>query len=120
MFDPGGNLEVAMQIYRNRGMCSKAGIRAAVSRCYYSSLLAVMPHLEPGPRARGDDLHRIAIAFVTGADARMGDRLKCLYDYRLEADIGGDGNVEWTRDLITELRGMAIMVNDYVRSSIGP
>lgn len=69
MFDPGDNLKIAMMIYGENSMDNEAGIRAAVSRCYYSSLLTVKPLLRlSAPGADSDDLHMVAMGRVRKAD----------------------------------------------------
>lgn len=45
MFDPAENLGIAMKIYGDKKTSGEVWIRAAVSRCYYSSLLTAKPHL---------------------------------------------------------------------------
>ena len=49
MFDPDENLGLAAKARDDKKMGDDAGIRAAVSRCHYSSLLTAEPHLEALP-----------------------------------------------------------------------
>lgn len=115
MIDPGDNLEIAMTIYEDKSMNKEAWIRTAVSRCYYSSLLAVKPFLHPGESvAGGDDLHAVAMARVQEADKALGDRLKVLYERRLKADLADD--VTWDRDVISDTHAIAKVFNSRIKS----
>ena len=98
MIDPGDNLKIAMLIYENKSMNNEAGIRAAVSRCYYSSLLAIKPFLRfEESDADSDDLDTVVMARIRAPDKALGDRLKVLCERCLKAgladDITWDGGV---------------------------
>lgn len=115
MFDPEGNLKIAMMIYEDKNMNNEAGIRTAVSRCYYSSLLTVKPLLQlDAPDVDNDDLHMVVIDLVRKADRTLGDRLKFLYGHRLKADLSA--SVTWDKDVILDVHGTAKHFN----SDIGP
>lgn len=114
MFDPEDNLEIAMMIYSESSMDNEAGIRAAVSRCYYSSLLTVKPLLRlSAPSADSDDLHMIAMDRVRNVDRDLGDKLKFLYVQRLKADIAT--SVDWSRDAIISVHATAKAFNSEVK-----
>lgn len=112
MFDPDENLGFATKVHRDKKMGDEAGIRAAVSRCYYSSLLTVKPYLGPD-KPDDDDLHDIAIDFVQNMDRELADRLITLYNYRIIADMA-DG-VSWDRDVIASVHGMARVFNQSIK-----
>ena len=117
MFDPGDNLKIAMMIYGENSMNNEAGIRAAVSRCYYSSLLTVKPLLRlSAPGADSDDLHMVAMGRVRKADRYLGDMLKFLYAQRLKADLA-DG-VDWNRDVIIDAHASAKFFNSEVEPAL--
>lgn len=116
MFDPDDNLGLALKIYMDRRMSDEAGIRAAVSRCYYSSLLTVKPHLGPG-KPDSDDLHGIAMCFVQGVDRSLADQLEYLYNHRVMADMGDD--VPWDRDVIADAHATAKVLNGDIRRILG-
>ncbi len=112
MFDPDENLKIAVKIHGDKGMSNEAGVRAAVSRCYYSSLLTVKPYL--GSAVPDDDrLHGIAMCFVQKMDRRLGDRLGYLYELRLKADMAS--GVTWDRDMIADVHGVAKRFNDEIK-----
>lgn len=117
MFDPGDNLKVAMAIYMDKSMDNEAGIRAAVSRCYYSSLLTVKHLLQLDvTEAESDDLHMVAISRVRKANRTLGDLLKFLYVHRLKADLADD--VPWERNIIAEVHGAAKAFNSEIKSAL--
>lgn len=117
MFDPGDNLKVAMAIYEDKSMSNEAGTRAAVSRCYYSSLLTTKRLLRLDvPDADSDDLHMVAIDRVRKVDRTLGDLLKFLYMHRLKADIADD--VPWERNIIAEVHGAAKAFNSKIKSAL--
>ena len=117
MIDPVDNLKIAMTIYENKSMNKEAWIRTAVSRCYYSSLLAVKPLLRLGEsNIDGDNLHSVAITRVRAADQILGDRLNMLYEMRLEADLADD--VAWDRDVIPYAHAIAKAINNRIKSTL--
>ena len=96
---------------------SEAGIRAAVSRCYYSSLLTVKPLLRlSAPSANSDDLHMVAMDRVRKADRHLGDKLKFLYTHRLKADLAN--GVDWGRDVIIDVYATAKLFNSKVEPAL--
>lgn len=105
MFDPEDGLKFAMKIRGDRKMHDEAGIRAAVSRCYYSSLLTVKPYLGPHKTCNTDDLHNIAISHVQKVNRRLGDLLKYLYYQRIKADLRDDDS--WNEDAIVNAHSAA-------------
>lgn len=116
MFDPDENLRIAMKIHGDKKMNDQAWIRAAVSRCYYSSLLTVKPHLGPD-KSSDDDLHSNAMHFVHNVNRGLADQLRYLYNHRIMADM--DDDVSWDRDVIACVHGMAKMFNCEIKRILG-
>lgn len=118
MIDPEDNLKIAMLIYENKSMNNEAGIRTAVSRCYYSSLLAIKPFLRlEESDIDSDDLHNVAMTRVQEVDKGLGDRLKVLYERRLKADMADV--VTWDRDVISDTHSIAKTFNNNLRFALG-
>ena len=112
MFDPDDNLKFAMRIHGDRKMRDEAGIRAAVSRCYYASLLTVKPYLGSHEIDVGDELHKTAIFHVQKINRDLGDQLRYLYRQRLKADLCEDAS--WDEDAIVGVYGVAKQINSEV------
>lgn len=91
--DPAGFLELVSRIHADPRPWGPAGIRTAVSRCYYSALLTAWSLLErSGVKIRaGDGMHvavvRALLSRSSGACQRLGDDLANMNEMRIAADL---------------------------------
>ena len=113
MFDPEDGLKFAMKIRGDRKMHDEAGIRAAVSRCYYSSLLAVKPYLGHHKTLNTDNLHNIAISHVQKVNRTLGDLLRYLHYQHVKADLCDDDS--WNEDAIVNAHSAARQFIDDIK-----
>ena len=92
-FKPEDFLNLASKIHADPRPWGPAGIRTAVSRCYYSALLTALLLLErSGVKIEADDGMHVAVVCAllsrnSGACQRLGDDLANMNEMRIAADL---------------------------------
>lgn len=93
-FDPGEFLRFARKIHGDLDLQSPAGIRTAVSRCYYSALLTAKDLLEHAGKEIeiGDSMHTQVACILLSGDfdtpaGNMGDDLANMNELRVASDF---------------------------------
>ena len=123
-FRPEEFLEFAVKIHSEPDLQSPAGVRTAVSRCYYSSLLMAKSSLEHlGTRfRRNDDVHEDVVRTLSrehGAASReLADDLSDMNELRMAADLDVGSHVDI--DCLGTAIAMANIFNKDLSRRFGP
>lgn len=118
MFEPKELLNFVKKIREKKELQTEAGVRTAINRCYYSSMLKAKLHLESkGIKISEDEeIHKNIIARVKNKDSSMGDKLNHLYELRMQADFDLEFKAE--KEFIASTYGIAKSFNNKVHSRI--
>ena len=118
MFDPKDLLDFVEKIRAKSELQNEAGVRTAINRSYYSSMLKAKLRLEDKGETflENEEIHKNVIEKVKEKNTSMGDKLNNLYELRIQADFDLNFNAE--RGLITNAYGMAKSFNGKVNSRI--
>ena len=123
-FDPRDFLELASKIHADPCPWGSAGIRTAVSRCYYSALLTAWFLLErSGTKLEaGDGMHvavvRALLSGRNGACRRLGDDLADMNELRIAADLDPGSRI--TEDDLAHAYSLARMFNSDAARCLNP
>lgn len=118
MFDPKDLLDFVEKIRGKSELQNEAGVRTAINRSYYSSLLKAKLRLEDKGEEflENDEIHKSIIEKIKEKDSIMGDKLNNLHELRIQADF--DLNFHAERGLISNAYGIAKSFNGKVNSRI--
>jgi len=118
MFDPKKFLEFVEKIRSRSELQNESGIRTAINRSYYSSMLKAKLRLEELGEtiSENDEIHQKVIEKVKQKNTKLGDRLNSLHELRLLADF--DLHFEADKGFIANSYGMAKSFNDKVNSRL--
>ncbi len=118
MFDPKELLGFVEKIRRKSELQNEAGIRTAINRSYYSSLLKAKLRLEEKGEnfSKNDEIHKDIIEKIKNKDSSMGDKLNDLHELRVQADF--DLNFKPDKDFISHAYGIAKSFNGKINSRI--
>ena len=118
MFDPEEYLEFVEKIRRKTELQTQSGIRTALNRSYFSSMLKAKLRLEELGviLSTDDEIHQEILEKIKDQNSMMADKLNTLYDMRIKADY----NLKETMDnsLISSVYGLAKTFNNKVKSKI--
>ena len=99
-FVPGDFLEFASKIHGDSDLLSSAGVRTAISRCYYSALLTVyLPLKRSGMTFKNDDnIHDAVVRVLMSNEPnsvywKLGDDLVTMNEMRITADLDPDSRL---------------------------
>lgn len=98
-FKPEEFLEFAVKIHSEPDLQSPAGVRTAISRCYYSALLSAVSSLERSgvELPKSDAAHEVVVRTLSrGSSAAcrgLGDDLASMNEMRIAADLNVDSLV---------------------------
>ena len=99
-FVPGDFLELASRIHGDSDLLGPAGVRTAISRCYYSALLtAYLPLKRSGMTFKNDDtIHGAVVRALMSNETssvycNLGDDLVTMNEMRIAADLDPDSNL---------------------------
>lgn len=114
MFNPNELLKFVKTIRRKQELQTDAGIRTAINRSYYSSMLTAKSRLEKqGEKfSETDEIHKHIIEKIKAKNIHMGDKLNSLYKLRLQADL--DLEFDADKAYIAHAYGIAISFNSKI------
>lgn len=98
-FRPEEFLEFAAKIHAEPALQSPAGVRTAVSRCYYFALLTAASLLSRSGEEldRSDDVHETVARTLSrgskGTWRELGDDLADMNDLRIAADLDAESKI---------------------------
>ncbi|BDQ31146.1 hypothetical protein NZNM25_01500 [Nitrosopumilus zosterae] len=118
MFSPDEFLTFVKTIRRKNELQTEAGVRTALNRCYFSSLVKAKNHLESKGNnfSNNEEMHKEIIEKVKEANETMGDKLNTLLEMRNKADYDMEFNGD--SGLISPIYGMSKSFNDKVSSKL--
>jgi len=118
MFDPDDLLEFVKKIRSKSELQNEAGVRTAINRSYFSSLLRAKSRLEHLGEtiSSNDKIHQKVIEMVKDKDTKLGDKLNNLHELRLKADFDLEFNAE--PGFIVNSYGIAKSFNDKLHARI--
>lgn len=118
MFDPKDLLNFVEKIRGKSELQDEAGIRTAINRSYFSSMLKAKLHLENKGEIflEDEEIHKNVIEKIKEKDNFMGDKLNNLHDLRMQADF--DLNFRAEKGLIANAYGIAKSFNNKINSRI--
>ena len=113
-FRPRDFLEFAFKIYSDPNLQTPAGVRTAVSRCYYAALLTAISSLERSGVTlnRGDGVHKDVARILLSKKPTVGrrvlsDDLADMNELRIAADLDAESQV-----------GIDVLVNAHTLAKI--
>lgn len=120
-FVPGDFLEFASKIHGDSDLLSAAGVRTAISRCYYSALLTAYLLLKrSGMTFKNDDdihgavVHALMSNETSSVYCNLSDDLITMNEMRIAADLDPDSNLG-VDDLIHAISMACIFNREAVR-----
>lgn len=118
MFDPDTLLEIVEKIRLKSELQTEAGVRTALNRSYFSSMLKAKLRLtELGVTlSNNDEIHKEVIEKIKEKNSGMADKLNTLYDMRINADYNLEETIDDSR--ITSYYGIAKSFNSKVKTRI--
>jgi len=118
MFEPKKFLEFVEKIRSKPELQSESGVRTAINRSYFSSMLTAKLRLEELEEtlSENDEIHQEIIEKVKQKNSKMGDKLNSLHELRLLADFDLDFDAD--KSFIVNSHGMAKSFNGKVNSRL--
>lgn len=114
-FDPDDFLEFASKIHGDPSLRNPAGVRTAVSRCYYSALLTATSLLERHGTALSDnDVHGAVVRILKSKKSNptcrgLSDDLSTLNGLHIAADLDVQSRVDL--DVLVHAHSLASIFN---------
>jgi len=118
MFDPNDLLEFVKKIRNKSELQNEAGVRTAINRSYFSSMLNAKSRLQDlgETLSENDDIHQEVIEKVKAKNTGMADKLNSLHELRMQADF--DLNFVADKGFIAISYGIADSFNGKVNVKI--